>query len=204
MSNSTQNIKEWAGDPMYPKNTTQNKVFNDLPEKDQKEIIRGAMKHAKRKQDEILDSKKQISNEVDVATGGKDIRIEDSTQNDEIKQMERAINEGFAESEKFLKGMKTPFDKSSTQNDWEELLSKSLKSMKLGMSGSQAEWIFEFVREQRADARREVIDEIKNSRAMVTTPPPDLYDSQLDTTFQRGVDSAYETVLATLRKEKSL
>ena len=31
--------------------------------------------------------------------------------------MERAINEGFAESEKFLKGMKTPFDKSSTQNN---------------------------------------------------------------------------------------
>lgn len=45
--------------------------------------------------------------------------MSNSTQNDEIKQMEKAIDEGFAESEKFLKGMKTPFDKSSTQNDHE-------------------------------------------------------------------------------------
>jgi len=43
--------------------------------------------------------------------------MSNSTQNDEIGKMERAINEGFAESEKFLKGMKTPFDKSSTQNN---------------------------------------------------------------------------------------
>ena len=32
----------------------QNKVFNDLPEKDQKKIIRGAMEHAKYLQDEVL------------------------------------------------------------------------------------------------------------------------------------------------------
>lgn len=35
-------------------NSTQNKVFNDLPAKDQKEIIRGAMDHAKKLQDEVL------------------------------------------------------------------------------------------------------------------------------------------------------
>ena len=45
--------------------------------------------------------------------------MSNSTQNDDIGKMERAINEGFAESEKFLKGMKTPFDKSSTQNNHE-------------------------------------------------------------------------------------
>ena len=37
-------------------NSTQNKVFNDLPEKDQKEIIQGAMEHAKKLQDEVLDT----------------------------------------------------------------------------------------------------------------------------------------------------
>jgi len=47
-----------------------------------------------------------------------------------------------------------------TQNDWESQLSRSLKSMGLGMSGSQAEWIFDFVRQQKADARKEVIQKV--------------------------------------------
>ena len=44
---------------------------------------------------------------------------------------------------------------------WEDLLSRRLKGMGLGMSGSQAEWIFDFVRHElaqaKADGAREVI-----------------------------------------------
>lgn len=40
-----------------------------------------------------------------------------NTHTDEIKQMERAIDEGFAESEKDLKDKKTPLD---THTDWEK------------------------------------------------------------------------------------
>lgn len=49
--------------------------------------------------------------------------MSNSTQNDEIGKMEKAINEGFAESEKDLRDKRTPLDKSSTQNDWAKRLS---------------------------------------------------------------------------------
>lgn len=117
-------------------NSTQNKVFNDLPEKDQKDIIKGAMKHAKKLQDEVLDRKKQIGNEVDSVLKGRNIKIVGTqndeievdgetytkwdTQNDEIGKMEKAIDEGFAESERDLKDKKTPLDQ-PTQNDWEKV-----------------------------------------------------------------------------------
>ena len=56
--------------------------------------------------------------------------MSNSTQKNEIKQIEKAIDEGFAESEKFLKGMKTPFDKPSTQNDFRKI--KSFKPLPFG------------------------------------------------------------------------
>lgn len=99
--------------------------------------------------------------------------MSNSTQNDEIKQMERAINEGFAESEKFLKGMKTPFDKSSTQNDEIEVDGETYVKW-----DTQNDWevrfndrflnnwgtlldIKHFIRKELADARKEVIEEIE-------------------------------------------
>lgn len=45
--------------------------------------------------------------------------MSNSTQNDEIGKMEKAIDEGFAESERDLKDKKTPLDQ-PTQNDWAE------------------------------------------------------------------------------------
>lgn len=39
--------------------TTQNKPFNDLPEKDQKDIISGAMKRSKKLQDELVSTTTQ-------------------------------------------------------------------------------------------------------------------------------------------------
>jgi len=46
-----------------------------------------------------------------------------------------------------------------TKQDWEKEMSESLKSMGLGMSGSQAEWIFSFIRQTREQARQEGIEE---------------------------------------------
>jgi len=91
--------------------------------------------------------------------------MSNSTQNDEIKQIEKAIDEGFAESEKFLKGMKTPFDK-PTQNDWEakwDRLEKFIyyQNMFDGSDGKRDCVDFfmakKLVRELLADARKEVI-----------------------------------------------
>lgn len=94
--------------------------------------------------------------------------MSNSTQNDEIKQMERAINEGFAESEKDLRDKRTPLDKSSTQNDWEKRYEEFITFVtneKNWIDGrpvwkeykyvTLANAIKYFIRKELADARRE-------------------------------------------------
>lgn len=80
--------------------------------------------------------------------------LSNSTQNDEIGKMERAINEGFAESEKDLKDKKTPLDQ-PTQNDWEVRFNDRF----LNNWGTLLD-IKHFIRKELADARREVIQRI--------------------------------------------
>lgn len=80
--------------------------------------------------------------------------LSNSTQNDEIGKMERAINEGFAESEKDLKDKKTPLDQ-PTQNDWEVRFNDRF----LNNWGTLLD-IKHFIRKELADARREVIQRV--------------------------------------------
>lgn len=81
--------------------------------------------------------------------------IKTPTQNDEIGKMEKAINEGFAESERDLKDKKTPLDQ-PTQNDWAEDLNyfdfKSIEDRDKCLA-----WIETLL----ADARREVIEKVE-------------------------------------------
>lgn len=94
------------------------------------------------------------------------------TQNDEVKQMEKAINEGFAESERDLKDKKTPLDQ-PTQNDWEKRYEEFITFVtneKNWIDGrpvwkeykyvTLANAIKYFIRKELADARREVIGEM--------------------------------------------
>ena len=82
--------------------------------------------------------------------------MSNSTQNDEIGKMERAINEGFAESERDLMDKKTPLDQ-PTQNDWEVRFNDRF----LNNWGTLLD-IKHFIRKELADARREVIDRIES------------------------------------------
>ena len=80
--------------------------------------------------------------------------MSNSTQKNEIKQIEKAIYEGFAESEKDIKNKKTPFDK-PTQNDNETLDSKfSIPNDELYTKQELDKAV--------ADARREVIDRVES------------------------------------------
>lgn len=110
--------------------------------------------------------------------------MSNSTQNDEIKQMERAIDEGFAESERDLKNRQTPLDtptqndeievdgetyvKWDTQNDWEKrfydkfpcLMHFRPNKRSYGYS-EVGDDVKEFIAKELADARREVYLEIE-------------------------------------------
>ena len=158
-------------------NSTQNKVFNDLPEKDQKDIIRGAMDYAKRKQDEVLDAKKQISNEVDVATDGKDIRIEDSTQNDWAKRFDELFD----------------YRHYDDQNEkWASILDRK------DYNPASPEQIKDFIRKELADARREVGNGIEKMYLSVADEDP-RYDTVEE--IQAYNQAIYE-ILDTLKEEK--
>ena len=98
--------------------------------------------------------------------------LSNSTQNDEIGKMERAINEGFAESEKDLKDKKTPLDQ-PTQNDWVGRFDKKFSNGGKGgqwdgywedidmfISTVKIEDVKDFIRKELADARREVIQRV--------------------------------------------
>jgi hypothetical protein len=155
------------------------------------------------------------------------------TQNDEVKQMEKAINEGFAESERDLKDKKTPLDQ-PTQNDWEKRYEEFITFVtneKNWIDGrpvwkeykyvTLANAIKYFIRKELADARREVIEEIENKLESIQF----VYEHQwtdeaveklcercgevikIGTPCEASIHitcwKLLESVLATLRKEES-
>lgn len=79
--------------------------------------------------------------------------------------IEKAMKEGFAESEKDLKNKKTPFDK-PTQNDWEKRFEQFVFENKYTTVVDPAllkEYdVKAFIRKELADARREVIDRVES------------------------------------------
>ncbi len=119
------------------------------------------------------------------------------------------FDEGFAESEKFLKGMKTPFDK-PTQNDWvyksevemsrllQQLEGMELISPKLRQDIEKV--CIETNRATRADARKEVLEKvIEQGKILEDSITKDELQSGY---YLSGVKRMEKAVLATLREEE--
>lgn len=113
--------------------------------------------------------------------------MSNSTQNDEIGKMERAINEGFAESERDLMDKKTPLDQ-PTQNDWEVRFNDRF----LNNWGTLLD-IKHFIRKELADARREVLTEIESGLSKLVLKYPEL---------KTAIKSVLYDRIATLREEE--
>ena len=127
--------------------------------------------------------------------------MSNSTQNDEIGKMERAINEGFAESERDLMDKKTPLDQ-PTQNDWEDeikdmLCDAGLKPIHFKLNNSGVR-IINRIKKELADARRELIDEIDLLLAMTESTTEETTHEEM----LRIVGNIRKD-LATLGKEES-
>lgn len=150
------------------------------------------------------------------------------THTEEIKQMERAIDEGFAESEKDLKDKKTPLD---THTDWEKRIIENkqiikgmedaIDKMKIPKWDERLQKAYNNGYEKGlSDARREVIEKVE--KMINTKYPPNVFTEYTADpkvmTMSRGVAESthirrlcpselvhiefLEDVLATLRKEE--
>lgn len=139
--------------------------------------------------------------------------MSNSTQKNEIKQIEKAIDEGFAESERDLKDKKTPLDQ-PTQNDWEVRFNDRF----LNNWGTLLD-IKHFIRKELADARREVIADLFSNQDFLNNLKWTIQD-HMNRAFKdfnedyfipgemRDVgavaDRTVEAVLATLREEEGV
>lgn len=69
---------------------------------------------------------------------------------------EQAEKEGFNMKNK-VKSELLPKSTPEQKEEWVEMLDNSLKSMKLGMSGSQRDWIYNFIKNLLSEREREVL-----------------------------------------------
>ena len=136
--------------------------------------------------------------------------------------IEKAMKEGFAESEKDLKNKKTPFDK-PTQNDWEKRFEQFVFENKYTTVVDPAllkEYdVKAFIRKELADARREVIADLFSNQDFLNNLKWTIQD-HMNRAFKDfnedyfipgemrdvGVvaDRTVEAVLATLREEEQI
>jgi hypothetical protein len=60
--------------------------------------------------------------------------------------------------------------------NWKKKLASSLKSMELGMSGSQARWIEVFIETLLSRQKKEIIEKLEEISYFESDVPPGVYD----------------------------